>query len=227
MISRGQLSLSTQGRQVSYRPAPNNAGLYFYGVGMNSVYAKENIYWLQKGKGTLMTVLRGSGPRPSMETGSFTETLHFEQNLNPWANLFNDPRADYWFWSQHFASSFWTDPPVDLAFTVPGLSGTQNTAAIQLHLFGGSDAGVANDHHVVVSLNGAQVAEEWWSGLTPYTIAFTAPISAGTNTLTVEGKADPGVSSSFVLSILLMSPTRGFTRPPATASPSEETDKCR
>lgn len=198
MISRGQLSLSSQGKQASYLPAANNAGLYFYGADIDSIYAKENVYWLEKGKGTIMKVLHGAGPKPSPEKQSFTETLHLEQNLSPWEQLFNDPAADYWFWAQLFASSFYTDPPMDFTFEAPGLSESQNTATIQLHLFGGSDAGVPNDHHVKVSLNGDQMADEWWSGLNQYTITFTAPITTGENTLTVESIADLGVSANSV-----------------------------
>ena len=177
MIGLGQLSLSTQGKQAAYLPATANAGLYFYGTGIDSLYTKENIYWLAKGQGKRMTVLGGAGPQPSSEEESFTETRHLEEDLSPWEALFNDPDADYWFWAQLFASSFWTDPPMDFTFEAPGLSASQNTAALKLRLFGGSDAGVANDHHVKVKVNGALVAEEWWSGLTPYTINVTAPIN--------------------------------------------------
>jgi uncharacterized repeat protein (TIGR01451 family) len=200
MISRGQLSLSSQGKQAAYMPAANNAGIYFYGAGIDSIYTKENIYWLEKGKGIIMTVLPGRRPRPSSDEESFTETQHFEQNLSPWETLFNDPEADYWFWWQLFAepSTVYTDPPKDFDFEAPGLSKSQNTAKIKLKLFGGSDAGVANDHHVVVSLNGVKIDDYWWSALNPYTITFTAPINTVVNTLTVEGIADPGVSASSV-----------------------------
>jgi hypothetical protein len=200
MINRGQLSLSSLGKQAAYIPTSNNAGIYFYGAGIDSIYTKGNIYWLEKGKGIIMTVLHGRGPRPSSDEESFTETLHFEQNLNPWETLFNDPEADYWFWWQLFAepSNVYTDPPKDFDFEAPGLSESQNTAKIKLKLFGGSDAGVANDHHVKVSLNGVLIDNYWWTGLTPFTITFTAPITTGVNTLTVEGIADQGVSASSV-----------------------------
>lgn len=196
MISSGQLSLSSQGKQAAYMPSVNNTGIYFYGTGIESNYAAENIYWLEQGKGTIMPVMRGKGPGPSAEGESFTETLHFEQNLSPWEQLFNDPNADYWLWAQLFASSFWTDPPMDFPFEAPGLSEPDNTATIQLHLLGGSDAGVENDHHVKVRLNGVQMADERWSGLAPYTITFTAPVTTGQNILTIQGEADLGVSWS-------------------------------
>ena len=198
MIKNRQLSLSNQGKKVAYTPAQYNAGIYFYGTGIESMYTRENVYWLDREKGTTMQVLRGRGPTPSPDVASFVETLHFEQDENPVQQLFNDPGADYWFWEQSYASSFWTDPPIGLTFEAPGLSESQNTASIQLQLFGGSDAGVANDHHVKVSLNGVLIDDYWWSGLAPFTITFTAPITSGVNTLTVAGIAEPGVYASSV-----------------------------
>lgn len=197
MISQGQLSLSNQGKQVAYLPAANNAGLYFYGTGIDSIYTKENVYWIDKGAGTLMPVVKGTGPAPSPEGGSFTETVHFEEDVIPWETLFNDPNVDYWFWNQIFASSFYTDPARSFTFQPLGPA-PRTTAVIQVHLFGASDAGVTNDHHVVVSLNG-QSAEGLWSGLKPHTITGTFPLQSGENTIMVAATADEGVSSSFIL----------------------------
>ena len=167
--------------------------------GIDSVYTKENIYWIDKGKGTLMRVVNGAGPEPSSVEGSFADTVHFEQDLDPWETLFNDPNADYWFWSQIFASSYYTDPPWSYTFDVPQISDAQTTATLQVNLYGGSDTGISNDHHVVVSLNGKPIAEEWWSGITAHTITATSSLDPGENTITVKSIADPGVSSSFIL----------------------------
>ncbi len=198
LIGRGNLSLSNKGKQVAYLPADNNAGLYFYGTRIDSLYTKENIYWLDKGKGAFMTVREHAGPEPSSVETSFTETMHIEEDAVSWETLFDDPDADYWFWDQIFASKSYTDPPRTFTFQAPGLAIPQTTATLRANLFGASDAGVANDHHVVISLNG-QSAESWWSGLTPHTFTTTFSLNPGENTLTVQGKADKGVSSSFVL----------------------------
>ena len=203
MINRGQLSLSNQGEQVAYLPVDDNASddntsLYFYGTKIDSIYTKENVYWLDKAKGTLMTVLEGEGPGPSAEAGSFTETLHFEEDVISWDTLFNDPNADYWFWDQLFASKYYTDPPASFTFQPLGLAPETATATLQINLAGGSDAGITNDHHVLISLNGQSV-EDRWSGLTLHTITAEFPLVTGDNTITVTGIADEGVSSSFVL----------------------------
>jgi hypothetical protein len=207
MIGRGRLSLSNQGKQVAYLPAKNNAGFFFYGTGTDSIYTKENVYWIDKGEGTMMTVVRGKGPTPSPSSGerSFTETVHFEENLIPWDSLFNDPDVDYWFWDQIFVPDYDSYPPKDskdknFTFEVPGLATTQTTATIRVNLFGGSNMGIPNDHHVVINLNGQQIGEDsWWSGQTPYTFTATSSINAGENTITVKELLDPGVSSSFIL----------------------------
>ena len=199
LINSGQLSLSNRGKQVAYLPATNNAGMYFYATGIESVYTKENIYWIDRGTGTLMRVVHGAGPQPLTGEGSFADTVHFEQDLDPWETLFNDPNADYWFWSQLFASSYYTDSPWSYTFDVPQISDAESAAAFKVNLYGGSDAGVSNDHHVVVSLNGEPIAEEWWSGVTAHTIRATSSLVSGQNTITVKSMADPGVSSSFIL----------------------------
>jgi len=198
MIDQGMLSMSNQGVETAYLPAADNSGLYFYGEGIDSVYTKENIYWIRRGKGALMPVLTGEAPKSSALPAVFPETLHFEKDLIPWETLFNSPDADYWFWDRMFASSGYTDPPRNFLFSAPGLSAAENTATISVNLFGGSDAGTANDHHVVVSVNGKTAGEGRWSGLTAHTITVTAPLNPGDNTLTVTGVADSGVSS-FVL----------------------------
>jgi hypothetical protein len=198
MIGRGQLSLSNQGRQVAYLPADNNAGLYFYGTRIDSIYTKENVYWVDKGRGTLMTVLHGTGPEPSPEMGSFTETVHFEEDIISWDTLFYDPDADYWFWKQIFASKGYTGPPASFIFQPLGLAPENTTATVQINLFGGSDAGIAKDHHVIVSMK-EQKIDDWWSGITPHTITSEFSLAAGDNTITVTGKADEGVPSSFIM----------------------------
>jgi uncharacterized repeat protein (TIGR01451 family) len=201
MIGQSRLSLSNQGNQVSYLPADNNSGLYFYGTAIDSQYTRENVYWLDSGNGTLMSVVQGTGPTPVPLEGSFTETKHFEEDMLPWETLFNDPDADYWFWGKIFTSSYHSDPPQTFNFQITGLSADQPEATLQVQLFGGSDAGKPNDHHVKIYLNGdpAPIAEEWWDGQTFHTITASAVIKEGQNTITVEGLCDDGISSSFVL----------------------------
>ena len=49
-IGTGNLSMSNQGQPVAYLPAGNNAGMFFYGTGTDSVYTRNNIYWIDTGK---------------------------------------------------------------------------------------------------------------------------------------------------------------------------------
>jgi uncharacterized repeat protein (TIGR01451 family) len=198
MIRQGLFSLTTQGQQVAYLPAKNSAGLYFYGTGINSVYTKDNVYWIDKARGTFMRVVKGRGPLPASGGESFADTAHFEEDLVPWESLFNDPNDDYWFWDQIYSSDDYSDPPKNFSFQAPGLSEPQTDATIQIHLFGGSDAGILNDHDVIISLNGQQIAEDRWSGQTAHTVTTTAHVTSGQNTLTITGKNQPGYSS-FVL----------------------------
>ncbi len=194
MIQKGKLSLSSQGEQIAYLPAPNDTGLYFYGAGVDSLYTQDNVYWLERGEGRLMSEIHGMKPRPSTQEASFSETRHFEENLVTMGSQYEDEDYDQWLWGYLFASSSWQDPPLDFTFEVPSLSEAQTLATIRLQLQGGSDAGVANDHHVALRLNGQPLAEDWWSGLTCHTVESAAPLKEGENTLTVEAKSEGSVA---------------------------------
>ncbi|HYA31675.1 MAG TPA: C25 family cysteine peptidase, partial [Thermodesulfovibrionales bacterium] len=69
-------------------------------------------------------------------------------------------------------------------------------------LVGGSDTGISPDHHVIVSLNGQQIGEGRWGGLTSYTLTATfsqSLINEGENTIEVAGVLDPGIPWSMFL----------------------------
>lgn len=196
MIGHNQLSVSNQGKTVSYLPAGNNAGIYFYGTGTDSVYTRDNIYWIDTDKGTVMNSETGVKPSPAGDNQTFTDTLHVEQDVI--ANMqVNDPAVDYWVWDLIFSSPGYSDPPREFTFTVNGRADTdEDTATIQVHLVGGSNSGIKNDHHVKVSLNDQEIGEGWWSGMDSYTLV-TPPFSPSLikdgenkNTLKVTGLVD-------------------------------------
>lgn len=209
MIGKNQLSVSSQGMPVPYLPSAHNAGLFFYGTGVDSVFTRDNIYWIDNAKGELMKKTEypkhdWKGQRFSLAAGSgtFTETLHIEKDLIQNMQL-NDPGADYWDWALIFSSSFYSDAPKNFSFIVSGKADTADVpAALKVHLVGGSDSGVAADHHVIVSLNGRQIGEGRWGGLNSYTLMATfshSLLNEGDNTIEVRGVLDSGVPWSMFL----------------------------
>ena len=104
-----------------------------------------------------------------------------------------------------YLSPYYSDGPKSFTFLLNGKADSQNEASLQVHLVGGSNSWISNDHHVVIKLNGQQIGKEegeLWGGLNPYT--FTAAfnqslLKEGENTIEVHGLLDEGIPFSMFL----------------------------
>jgi hypothetical protein len=116
-----------------------------------------------------------------------------------------DPAQDYWAWDMIYSSPQYSDDQKSFTFFLNGKVDSQNYATLQVHLVGGSNSGIGNDHHVVIRLNGQQIGEEEghsWGGLNPYTFsaAFSQSLlKEGENTIEVQGLLDEGIPFSMFL----------------------------
>lgn len=195
MIKNNLLSLSNMGKKVAYLPDKDYKGIFFYGEGIESNYTKENIYWLYQGKGLRMGYISGNGPS-FLGAGTFTDTLHLEEDLWDAPALFHHPEADYWFWDFIFSGY----PDMDrktYTFKVNGVANISSTATLTAHL-----QGVTDTHHVVISLNGTIIGEERWDGVGPHKLVITFSqdlLKEGDNTVEVQGVLDNGVDYSLFL----------------------------
>jgi uncharacterized repeat protein (TIGR01451 family) len=197
LIGKNSLAVSNQDQPVAYLPAANNAGIYFYGTGTDSAYTRDNIYWIDKAKGITMqdddkTLL----PVSTNPGAAFTDTMHIEQNLIQNMVQTSNPAEDFWDWDLIYLSSSYSDGPKTFTFSLNGKSETQSEATLQIHLFGGSDSGIEQDHHVVVSLNGRQIVESWWGGLNEHVVMATfdqSILNEGENSVEVRGILDEGI----------------------------------
>ncbi len=196
LIASMGLKLTTQGQTVATLPAAGNAGLYFYGQGIDSIYTWDNVYWLEVGAGTRMGTQAEPVPAP-VAMGTFTETVHAEENLVPALGLFDDPAADYWLWEILVAENA-TFGRKSFGLQAYGAART-GTASLRVRLWGASAAGTGADHHVQILLNGSLVGEAIWIGATPYevTLAFDPTLlSDGANTVEIVALLDAGVPYS-------------------------------
>ena len=103
-IGTEYLSMSNQGRPVAYLPAGNNAGLFFYGTGTDSVYTRNNIYWIDTGKGLTMKNETGPVPAPPAPDDAFSDSLHIEKDVFPNMSQTTNPAEDYWDWDMIYLS---------------------------------------------------------------------------------------------------------------------------
>ncbi len=192
LIKTGNLSLSCQGKEVAWLAAENDAGLYFYGEGIDSLYTTDNVYWLRSLRGQTMAAINGSTPVPSSDPLVFTDTLHFEKDATvPWA-LVHDSESDYWMWTPVSGTGTRT-----LNFRTPGASGT-GSASLTLRLYGGSDAPGSPDQIFTVKVNTAWLGQQGSSfdGIGPFQVSLpvTASLlkSTADNSLTIKRNLSTG-----------------------------------
>jgi uncharacterized repeat protein (TIGR01451 family) len=182
MIKYHSLAMSNQGKGVAYLPAKDNAGIFFYGKGIDSKYTTENIYWVSKGSGIQISSLIGKGPAPA-GYGTFSEKLHFEQDRFIVPGITRDPNVDYMFWD---AIDSDTDPATCIDPWDPGnyycvkefttrtngvANGANLKATLTANLYGFSDTVSTPDkpdHHIKLYMNNTFIGEEWWDGQHPH-----------------------------------------------------------
>ncbi|MCP4669548.1 MAG: hypothetical protein GY849_24710 [Deltaproteobacteria bacterium] len=191
-IQKSRLSLSNRGRKVAYWPAPGNAGIYFYGEAIDSLYTRENIYRLTKGRGLKMAVIGGEeDPGPSSGDETFAEALHIEVDFYPLSAYFQNPEADYWAWEYIIAGSS------EKSFTMPSKGAADSgTAELTVNIAWATDTEANPDHHAVFTLNGVEIGEQSWDGddVREVTLSFDQSLlNDGDNTLEVSALLDPGV----------------------------------
>jgi hypothetical protein len=199
-IKQKALILSNQGQMVAWLAAAGNVGIYFYGEAIDSIYTKENIYWLEKGnkgEGVAMGVVNGKGPSPAGGYETFTETIHVEEDHFGAPPLFDDPQDDYWLWDSIIAGYPGFDSK-SFTLTASGVSGA-GTASLTVYLKGGTDTESGPDHHVEVFFNGTSIGEGYWDGVSAYELvcAFDPGLLyEGDNTIEVTGLLDTGAPYS-------------------------------
>jgi len=149
-----------------------------------------------------MVHIDGRGPLPAAANETFSEALHFEEDLIDAPGLFTDPTADYWFWDYVVAG----DPDMgSRPFTLHanGIAPGAGTASLTVHLRGGSDSGVKNEHHAIITLNGTKIGETLWQGIDEdhdVTLSFSQNLlKEGDNTIEVAGSLDSGAPYSVFL----------------------------
>jgi uncharacterized repeat protein (TIGR01451 family) len=197
LIKTGNLAMSSQGENVAYIPSDSSTGIYFYGQGIDSIYTKENIYWLYRGRGLQMAGIKGNGPTP-VGYSAFADTIHAEENKIVAPVIVKDPAADYWFWDYIVGGN----PSMGTkTFTIEtyGVANAPYAAAMTVRLHGLTNTGVTNDHHVIISLNGTPIGEDFWKGAEErvITLSFSQGLLYnGVNTIEVKGLLDTGAPYS-------------------------------
>ncbi len=199
-IATGGVALTLRGVPVLWTPSIKGEGITFYGEALDSLYSKNNVYFLRVGRGVRMGGELTGKITPAASPAPFPSTAHAEENRVAAVVLPVDAESDYWFWDSLDAS----DPVSNRkTFTVDAadLVTTGGGAELRVRLQGATTTGVTGEHHVRVSLNGGFVGEARWEGIAGTTATFAvlppALVAVG-NSVELEAVLDPGVANSVV-----------------------------
>lgn len=198
MIKDRRVSLSNQGQGVAYRVDEDNSGIYFYALGINSIYTRDNIYWLKGERGLEMEAAEGKGPSPVAGEATFGEAVHFEENHYDAPSLTSDPSADYWFWD-YAVSGFPGMESKTFTLRTDGVASTAEAVLLTVDLQGITDTPADPDHHAVFVLNGNKIGESFWDGAGGHRVDLSFSqglLREGDNVLEVTGALDTGAEYS-------------------------------
>jgi hypothetical protein len=215
-VSLGSLRLQRGGEAVGYHVEPETGsfgpgGVLYFEVpegAASTAFVDEEVFELVRSReGEAMAVEGGAPSGPLVASASRT-TAGFEVNRLYQAGLVE--AEDVWLWE-----AVWSGTERAVPFGVTGVD-PGGEARIELRLQGGSESGLAVDHHVRVSVNGVEVGEGVFAGKRPWRLGVVVPaglVREGTNELRLRNAGDTGVYSLVYLDGFSVSyPQRGEAR---------------
>jgi hypothetical protein len=200
----GQIQLLYHGRPQPFwvQSQGDESKLRFYAQSTDSRYTGENVYWLvQKGFSKVVfgngenraipadaPLTEGSPPSVLDPANTNLTAARFEQNqiYSPQVE-----EGDHWFWlSMPAPQTQEFELELDHVALGPG--------RIFVEVWGSTDAPASPDHHMVLNLNGQQIADEKWDGKGRQRILADIPSSLlkdGVNLLQIDAPGDTGVAA--------------------------------
>jgi hypothetical protein len=200
----GQIQLLYHGRPQPFwvQGQGDESKLRFYAQSTDSRYTGENIYWLvQKGfskiafgnddnaaSPTGAQLFEGVPPALLDPVNTYLTTARFEQNqvYSPQVQ-----EGDHWFWLSLPAPQT-QEFELELDHVAPG------PGRVSVEVWASTEAPGSPDHHLILNLNGQQVASEKWDGKGRRRILADSPsglLRDGVNLLQVDAPGDTGVAA--------------------------------
>jgi hypothetical protein len=180
-IRNRQLAITNNGSSVAYLADTANSRILFYGQAIKSNYTTENVYWITKGRGSVMGSV-GSAATPEASTDTFSFFKSFEEKHIDASFTATDPDSNYWYWDY-----IYTDDPDyvtrSFSLTVSGAN-TAASASLAVKLLGQASSSQAQ-----FTLNGQSIGSGS-VGVESKTISLSIPAGLlvnGTNTLEITG----------------------------------------
>jgi hypothetical protein len=197
-VSPETFSLTRDGRPVAFQVVGQgkNRALRFYGQApARTAYTGRSIYWLAPaGTGAASpAAIAGRTAAPAgAAAADVAPTTIVSATVRAEEQKHYDGMAaagdDRWLWQPIFA-------PAEIQASLQAPHAAAGEATLRLRLVANSSAPVDPDHHLIVSVNGAQIADEKWDGAGPHVITATVPsgiVRPGENTVTLKAPGDTG-----------------------------------
>ena len=197
-VSPEALALTHAGRPVAFQVVGQgkNRALRFYGQAPGSTaYTDQSVYWLAPtsagAAGPAAIAVRSAAPSGAAAP-DVTPTTVVSATVRAEEQKHYDGMAaaaeDHWLWQSIFA-------PAEIHVPVQAPHAAPGEAMLRVRLVANSSAPVDPDHHLILSINGAQIADEKWDGVGPRVITATVPsgiVRPGENTVTLKAPGDTG-----------------------------------
>jgi hypothetical protein len=182
--------------------------LRFYAGSSQSLYSRQNVYWLvvqPGGQPPLESDFFPNAPQlsdnqspaaqprlPNLPSGAYPASLHLEENhlYKPQAE-----QSERWFWLS-LAAPQAHEFEFELSAAVPG------PAHLQVAVWGSTQASASPDHHLNLLLNDQPLETQAWDGIGRQLIQIDLPASllkSGPNRLTLDAPGDPQIPADILL----------------------------
>jgi uncharacterized repeat protein (TIGR01451 family) len=197
LVRSSKVKLTSRQRMVPWLPDASGDGVFFLADASNLVYTADEVFRLGFESSRPIAAV-ASVPSGVLAT-SFPETVHREEDAYPIPVYVQNPAADFWAWDYLFAGYDGLDTKT-LTVSAPAVAGV-GAARLVVHLLGGSDSGIADEHHVAVSLNGTPLGDVVWHGIAWKDAEFVlsaSDVREGDNTVELKAILGPGIRESIV-----------------------------
>ena len=167
----------------------NDATLYFYAQAITRSVEMPAVYWLSPGRGKTMSQRDRSPERPGVSQALLWQ--HWEENSTYYSFATGD---DNWFGANVYA-------PDSLEMMLGGIQPTGGPGKVTLRVWSSNQSPANPDHHMHVLLNGVDLADHFWDGISQETL--TLPLRSGIlrrqgNRLVLDVPGDTGAAGESI-----------------------------
>lgn len=163
--------------------------LYFYARAITNSVEMPAVYWLAPGRGKTMSQRDRSPTMSGVSQGTLWR--HWEENSTFHAFATGD---DTWFGANVYA-------PDSLEMMLTGIQPTGGPGKLTVRVWSSNQSPANPDHHMRVLLNGTELADHYWDGISQETL--TIPLSTGVlerqgNRLVLDVPGDTGAAGESI-----------------------------